>query len=41
MGGIRRMTVSVAVDYKASTGADGKVTREPVPRPNSIPCAVC
>jgi len=29
MGGIRRMTVSVAVDYKASTAADGKVTREP------------
>ncbi|WP_033135919.1 flagellar basal-body MS-ring/collar protein FliF [Aeromonas finlandensis] len=28
MGGIRRMTVSVAVDYKAATAADGKVTRE-------------
>ncbi|BEE16828.1 MULTISPECIES: flagellar basal-body MS-ring/collar protein FliF [Aeromonas] len=28
MGGIRRMTVSVAVDYKSVTGADGKVTRE-------------
>ncbi|MCS3455326.1 flagellar basal-body MS-ring/collar protein FliF [Aeromonas rivuli] len=29
MGGIRRMTVSVAVDYKSITGADGAVTREP------------
>ena len=28
MGGIRRMTVSVAVDYKALPGADGAVTRE-------------
>jgi flagellar M-ring protein FliF len=28
MGGIRRMTVSVAVDYKSATAADGKVTRE-------------
>ncbi|WP_421266644.1 flagellar basal-body MS-ring/collar protein FliF [Aeromonas veronii] len=28
MGGIRRMTVSVAVDYKAVPGADGVVTRE-------------
>ncbi|MGY3968508.1 flagellar basal-body MS-ring/collar protein FliF [Aeromonas enteropelogenes] len=28
MGGIRRMTVSVAVDYKSVTGTDGKVTRE-------------
>ncbi|WP_041208923.1 flagellar basal-body MS-ring/collar protein FliF [Aeromonas jandaei] len=28
MGGIRRMTVSVAVDYKSMTAADGKVTRE-------------
>ncbi|MGL6004868.1 flagellar basal-body MS-ring/collar protein FliF [Aeromonas sobria] len=28
MGGIRRMTVSVAVDYKAVPGADGAVTRE-------------
>ncbi|MEN9532969.1 MAG: flagellar basal-body MS-ring/collar protein FliF [Aeromonas popoffii] len=28
MGGIRRMTVSVAVDYKPATAADGKVTRE-------------
>lgn len=28
MGGIRRMTVSVAVDYKSITAADGKVTRE-------------
>ncbi|MFH7524844.1 MULTISPECIES: flagellar basal-body MS-ring/collar protein FliF [unclassified Aeromonas] len=28
MGSIRRMTVSVAVDYKSVTGADGKVTRE-------------
>ncbi|MEL7594094.1 flagellar basal-body MS-ring/collar protein FliF [Aeromonas veronii] len=28
MGGIRRMTVSVAVDYKAVPGADGTVTRE-------------
>ncbi|MEZ6937018.1 flagellar basal-body MS-ring/collar protein FliF [Aeromonas sp. S12(2024)] len=28
MGGIRRMTVSVAVDYKAVAGADGAVTRE-------------
>ncbi|MBP9661680.1 MAG: flagellar basal body M-ring protein FliF, partial [Aeromonas sp.] len=27
-GGIRRMTVSVAVDYKAIPGADGAVTRE-------------
>ncbi|MFM4728536.1 flagellar basal-body MS-ring/collar protein FliF [Aeromonas caviae] len=27
-GGIRRMTVSVAVDYKAIPGADGVVTRE-------------
>ena len=27
-GGIRRMTVSVAVDYKATPGADGAVTRE-------------
>ncbi|WP_421246577.1 flagellar basal-body MS-ring/collar protein FliF [Aeromonas sanarellii] len=27
-GGIRRMTVSVAVDYKAVPGADGAVTRE-------------
>ncbi|WAF95110.1 flagellar M-ring protein FliF [Aeromonas sp. BC14] len=33
MGGIRRMTVSVAVDYKASTAADGKVTREPRTQP--------
>ncbi|HEA3129369.1 TPA: flagellar M-ring protein FliF [Aeromonas hydrophila] len=33
MGGIRRMTVSVAVDYKASTTADGKVTREPRTQP--------
>ncbi|MDO2947282.1 flagellar basal-body MS-ring/collar protein FliF [Aeromonas simiae] len=30
MGGIRRMTVSVAVDYKtAPAGADGKINREP------------
>jgi flagellar M-ring protein FliF len=29
MGGIRRLTVSVGVDYKNMTGADGKVTREP------------
>ncbi|MFG0834872.1 flagellar basal-body MS-ring/collar protein FliF [Aeromonas bivalvium] len=29
MGGIRRMTVSVAVDYKSVTGADGAVSREP------------
>jgi len=29
MGGIRRLTVSVGVDYKNITGADGKVTREP------------
>lgn len=29
MGGIRRMTVSVAVDYKSATAADGKVSREP------------
>ncbi|ALP43183.1 flagellar basal-body MS-ring/collar protein FliF [Aeromonas schubertii] len=29
MGGIRRMTVSVAVDFKTATAADGKVTREP------------
>ncbi|WP_043822469.1 flagellar basal-body MS-ring/collar protein FliF [Aeromonas veronii] len=28
MGGIRRMTVSVAVDYKAVPSADGAVTRE-------------
>lgn len=28
MGGIRRMTVSVAVDYKAVPGDDGAVTRE-------------
>ncbi|MGN5291125.1 flagellar basal-body MS-ring/collar protein FliF [Aeromonas sp. 11P] len=28
MGGIRRMTVSVAVDYKVVPGADGAVTRE-------------
>ena len=28
MGGIRRMTVSVAVDYRSMTAADGKVTRE-------------
>ncbi|WP_180343676.1 flagellar basal-body MS-ring/collar protein FliF [Aeromonas veronii] len=28
MGGIRRMTVSVAVDYKAVPGADGALTRE-------------
>lgn len=28
MGGIRRMTVSVAVDYKAVPGTDGAVTRE-------------
>ncbi|HHQ4467668.1 TPA: flagellar basal-body MS-ring/collar protein FliF [Aeromonas veronii] len=28
MGGIRRMTVSIAVDYKAVPGADGAVTRE-------------
>ncbi|XAG68148.1 flagellar M-ring protein FliF [bacterium 19CA06SA08-2] len=28
MGGIRRMTVSVAVDYKSIAGADGAVTRE-------------
>ncbi|MBR7630378.1 flagellar M-ring protein FliF [Aeromonas popoffii] len=28
MGGIRRMTVSVAVDYKPAIAADGKVTRE-------------
>ena len=28
-GGIRRMTVSVAVDYKATPGAEGGVTREP------------
>ncbi|MGL4716585.1 MAG: flagellar basal-body MS-ring/collar protein FliF [Aeromonas sp.] len=28
MGGIRRMTVSVAVDYKAVPGADGTVVRE-------------
>ena len=28
-GGIRRMTVSVAVDYKATPGAEGAVTREP------------
>ncbi|HEH9431422.1 TPA: flagellar M-ring protein FliF [Aeromonas sobria] len=28
MGGIRRMTVSVAVDYKAVPAADGAVTRE-------------
>ncbi|WP_421342964.1 flagellar basal-body MS-ring/collar protein FliF [Aeromonas veronii] len=28
MGGIRRMTVSVAVDYKAVPGADGAMTRE-------------
>ncbi|MGL4249912.1 MAG: flagellar basal-body MS-ring/collar protein FliF [Aeromonas sp.] len=28
MGGIRRMTVSVAVDYKAVPGAEGVVTRE-------------
>lgn len=34
MGGIRRMTVSVAVDYKASTAADGKVTREPRTQPD-------
>ena len=27
MGGIRRLTVSVGVDYANSTGADGKVTR--------------
>ena len=27
-GGIRRMTVSVAVDYKATPGAEGAVTRE-------------
>ncbi|MFM5837200.1 flagellar basal-body MS-ring/collar protein FliF [Aeromonas rivipollensis] len=27
-GGIRRMTVSVAMDYKATPGADGAVTRE-------------
>ncbi len=27
-GGIRRMTVSVAVDFKATPGADGAVTRE-------------
>ena len=40
-GGIRRMTVSVAVDYKAIPGADGAVTRKPAARPNSIPCAVC
>ncbi|XEI31883.1 flagellar M-ring protein FliF [Aeromonas veronii] len=33
MGGIRRMTVSVAVDYKAMPGADGKVTREPRTQP--------
>lgn len=36
MGGIRRMTVSVAVDYKASTAADGKVTREPRTQPEQI-----
>ncbi|MGY3869949.1 flagellar basal-body MS-ring/collar protein FliF [Aeromonas crassostreae] len=29
MGGIRRMTVSVAVDYKSVTGAVGAVSREP------------
>lgn len=29
MGGIRRLTVSVGVDYKNITAADGKVTREP------------
>lgn len=29
MGGIRRMTISVAVDFKTTTAADGKVTREP------------
>nr|WP_276560358.1 flagellar basal-body MS-ring/collar protein FliF [Aeromonas salmonicida] len=28
MGGIRRMTVSVAVDYKSIAGTDGAVTRE-------------
>ncbi|MGY3856221.1 MULTISPECIES: flagellar basal-body MS-ring/collar protein FliF [Aeromonas] len=28
-GGIRRMTVSVAVDYKATPGAEGAITREP------------
>lgn len=28
-GSIRRMTVSVAVDYKATPGAEGAVTREP------------
>ncbi|PJG60608.1 flagellar basal-body MS-ring/collar protein FliF [Aeromonas cavernicola] len=28
MGGIRRMTVSVAVDYKSVPGADGATTRE-------------
>lgn len=28
MGGIRRLTVSVGVDYKSVTGSDGKVTRE-------------
>ncbi|WP_429096106.1 flagellar basal-body MS-ring/collar protein FliF [Aeromonas media] len=28
-GGIRRMTVSVAVDYKTTPGAEGAVTREP------------
>jgi flagellar basal-body M-ring protein/flagellar hook-basal body protein (fliF) len=27
-GSLRRLTVSVAVDYKAQTGADGKVTRQ-------------
>ena len=30
MGGIRRLTVSVGVDYKSTTGADGKVSREPM-----------
>lgn len=30
MGGIRRLTVSVGVDYKSTTGADGKVSREPL-----------
>ena len=29
MGGIRRMTVSVAVDYKTLPGTEGQVTREP------------
>lgn len=29
MGGIRRMTVSVAVDYKSNVAEEGKVNREP------------